>query len=331
MTSSFRDEFLPRVASLPGVQSLAAITNLPMQGGSEQPIAVEGRPAEVFALQRNVSVRRATPGYFRTMEIPIQSGRDFTLADTSSDKAVAVISRSMANLFWPGENAIGKRFRISFTPETVREVVGIVGDVKDRGLQLLEPVTMLYLPIRQDDTNTVSLVVRGSDGVTLLAPGIAKVLGDMDPELPIRNVRTMEEVVATTLSQQRYSMWLFAALAGLAFLLASVGIYSVLAYSIRNRVTEISIRIALGARPVDVLRLVIAEGMKPTLIGITLSALGASALGSLLSKLIYGVSPTDPLTFMVVALLLMTVALAACAIPAYRATRLQPVQALRSE
>jgi putative ABC transport system permease protein len=177
----------------------------------------------------------------------------------------------------------------------------------------------------------VSLVVRGSDGVTLLAPGIAKVLGDMDSELPIRNVRTMEEVVATTLSQQRYSMWLFAALAGLAFLLASVGIYSVLAYSIRNRVTEISIRIALGARPVDVLRLVIAEGMKPTLMGIILGALGASALGSLLSKLIYGVSPTDPLTFVVVALLLMTVALAACAIPAYRATRLQPVQALRSE
>lgn len=296
-----------------------------MQGGSEQPIAVEGRPAEVFALQRNVSVRRATPGYFRTMGIPMLSGRDFTLADTASEKAVTVISRSMANLFWPGENAIGKRFRISFTPETVREVVG---DIKDRGLQLLEPVSMLYLPIRQDETNSVSLVVSGGDGVTLLAPGITRVLGEMDPELPIRNIRTMDEVVATTLSQQRYSMWLFAALAGLAFLLASVGIYSVLAYSVRSRVTEISIRIALGARPVDVLRLVIAEGMKPTLIGIML---GAWALGRLLSKLIYGVSPTDPLTFVVVALLLMTVALVACAIPAHRATRLQPVQALRGE
>jgi putative ABC transport system permease protein len=329
--SRFYDEFLPRVASLPGVQSVAAIDNLPLQGGSEQPIAVEGRPAEVFALQRNVSVRRATPGYFRTMNIPMLSGRDFTLADTASEKAVTVISHSMANLFWPGENAIGKRFRISFTPDTVREVVGVVADIKDRGLQLLEPVTMLYLPIRQDETNSVSLVVRGGDGVTLLASGITKVLGEMDPELPIRNVRTMDEIVATTLSQQRYSMWLFAALAGLAFLLASVGIYSVLAYSIRTRVTEISIRIALGARPVDVLRLVIAEGMKPTLMGIILGALGASALGGLLSKLIYGVSPTDPLTFIVVALLLMAVALVACAIPAYRATRVQPVHALRAE
>jgi putative ABC transport system permease protein len=329
--SRFYDEFLPRVASLPGVKLAAAIDNLPMQQGSEQPIAVEGRPAEVFALQRNVSVRRATPGYFRTMEIRMLAGRDFHIADTSSEKSVAVISQAMANLFWPGENPIGKRFRISFTPETVREVVGVVGDIKDRGLQVLEPVTMLYIPIRQDETNSVSLVVRGDTGVGLLAPGISKVLAEMDPELPIRNIRPMEEVVATTLSQQRYSMWLFAALAGLAFLLASVGIYSVLAYSIRSRVTEISIRMALGASPGRVIRLVITEGMKPTLIGVTLGAFGAYVLGGLLSKLIYGVSPADPPTFVAVALLLMAVALVACAIPAYRATRVQPVQALRGE
>ena len=190
---------------------------------------------------------------------------------------------------------------------------------------------MLYLPIRQDEGNTVALVVRGDSGVTRLAPAIARVLGEIDPELLIRNVRTMDELVETTLSQQRYSMWLFAALAGLAFLLAAVGIYSVLAYSIRSRIREISIRIALGASPAGVLRLVIAEGMKPTLLGIALGAFGAYALGGLLSKLIYGVSATDGLTFIVVALLLMAVALVACAIPAYRATRVQPVQALRGE
>jgi putative ABC transport system permease protein len=190
---------------------------------------------------------------------------------------------------------------------------------------------MPHIPIRQDETNSVSLVVRGDAGVGLLAPGISKVLAEMDPELPIRNIRPMEEVVATTLSQQRYSMWLFAALAGLAFLLASVGIYSVLAYSIRSRVTEISIRMALGASPGRVIRLVIAEGMKPTLIGVTLGAVGAYVLGGLLSKLIYEVSPADPPTFLAVALLLTAVALVACAIPAYRATRVQPVQALRGE
>ena len=151
----------------------------------------------------------------------------------------------------------------------------------------------------------MSLVVRGEGDVARLAPAISKVLAEIAPELPIRNIRTMDEVVATTLSQQRYSMWLFAALAGLAFLLASVGIYSVLAYSVRSRVAEISIRIALGASPAGVVRLVIVEGMRPTLIGI--AAWGSSApmrSAGLLSKLIYGVSPTDPLTFLAVAVLL---------------------------
>ena len=329
--SRFYDDFLPRVAALPSVQSVAAIDTLPMQGGSEQPIAVEGRPAEVFALQRNVSVRQATPNYFRTMGIPILSGRDFSLADTSSEKAVAVISQSMADLFWPGENPIGRRFRISFSPETVREVVGVVGDIKARGLDVLEPVTMLYLPVRQDQQFPLALVVRGDAGVTRLAPAIANVMAQIDPQLPIRDIRTMEEIVATTLSQHRFSMWLFTALAGLAFLLAAVGIYSVLAYSVRSRVREIGVRIALGASPSDVLRLVVIEGMKPTILGMVLGALGAYALGGVLSKLIYGVKASDPLTFGGVALLLGAVALVACSVPAYRATRVQPVEALRNE
>ena len=213
--SRLYDEFLPRVAALPGVQSVAAIDSLPIEGGgSEQPIAVEGRPVEVFALQRNVSVRRATPNYFRTLGIPLQSGRDFTLADTSNEKSVAVISQSMAELFWPGEDPLGKRFRISFTPETVREVVGVVGDIKERGLKVLEPVAMLYIPIRQDEENLIAVVVRGDQGVTSLGPAITNVLARMDPELAIRRIRTMDEVIATSLSQHRFSMWLFATLAG---------------------------------------------------------------------------------------------------------------------
>lgn len=329
--SRFYDEFLPQVAALRGVQSVAAIDDLPMQGGSEQPIAVEGRPVEVFALQRNVSVRQITPNYFHTMGIPIRVGRDLQLADTSGRQPVAVISEAMANLFWPGENAIGKRFRISFTPETVRTVVGVVGDIKQRGLTTLEPVTMLYLPILQDSTIGVSLVIRGNGAVTRFAPAVAGVLAKLDPALPIRDVKTMDEIVAATLSEQRFSMWLFAALAGLAFLLAAVGIYSVLAYSVRSRVREIGVRIALGASSGDILGLVIAEGMRPTAAGVLIGACGAFALGGVLSKLIYGVSPTDPLTFLTVALLLTFVALAACAIPSYRATRIQPITALRNE
>src|SRR3954447_19754951 len=179
--SRFYDELLPQVAALPGVESAAAIDNLPMEGGSEQPIAVEGRPAEVFALQRNVSVRAASPNYFHTMGIPIRAGRDFRLADTSGEEGAAVVSQATANLFWPGENALGKRFRISFTPETLRTVVGVVGDIKDRGLEGLEPVTMLYLPIRQDEKNPVSLVVRGGTSVAGLTPAITGVLAKLDP------------------------------------------------------------------------------------------------------------------------------------------------------
>ncbi len=330
--SRLYDEFLPRVAALPGVQSAAAIDSLPIEGGgSEQPIAVEGRPLEVFALQRNVSVRRATPNYFHTLGIPLQSGRDFTLADTSNEKSVAVISQSMAELFWPGEDPLGKRFRISFTPETVREVVGVVGDIKERGLKVLEPVAMLYIPIRQDEENLIAVVVRGDQGVTSLGPAITNVLARMDPELAIRRIRTMDEVIATSLSQHRFSMWLFATLAALAFVLASVGIYSILSYTVRSRVREIGVRIALGASTRDVLRLVVVEGMRPTVLGLALGTFGAYVLGDVLTALIYGVSPADPLTFFAVALLLAVVALIACSIPGYRASRVQPVEALRTE
>ena len=331
------DDFIPQVAALPGVQSVAVIDNLPMEGGSEQPIAVEGRPAEVFALQRNVSVRYATPNYFRTMGIPIVAGRDFqpedTLVKEPFKESNVVISQAMAHLFWPGESAVGKRFRISFTPDILRTVVGVTGDVKERGLDVLEPITVLYLPLRQEDTGSMALVVRGAGSapVTHLTSGITRVLAGIDSTLPVRDVKTMDELIATTLSQHRFSMWLFAALAGLAFLLATVGIYSVLAYSVRSRIHEIGVRIALGARPADVIRLVIAEGMRPTLIGVAVGAAGAFALGGVLSKLVYGVSPADPLTFGAVALLLSLVAAGACAIPGYRATRVHPIVALRDE
>ena len=329
--SRFYDELLPEVAALPGVVSVAAIDDLPMQGGSEQPIAVEGRPAEVFALQRNVSVRRVTPNYFRTMGIPVRAGRDLQLADTSGPDTAAVISQAMANLFWPGENALGRKFRISFTPEIVRTVVGVVGDIRERGLDELAPVAMLYVPIRQEETNAMTLVVRGSGDVMRLNPAIAGVVAKIDPALPIREVRTLDELVATTLAQHRFSMWLFAALAGLACVLAIVGIYSVLAYSVRGRAQEIGVRMALGASARDVVRLVIAEGMRPTLAGLGIGAAGALALEGVLSRLVYGVSAADPLTFAAVIGLLSFVALAACAIPAWRAARVQPVTALRHE
>jgi predicted permease len=326
------DEFLPRVRSLPGVVAVAAVDTLPLGGGgSQQPVVIEGRPAEVFALQPNVAVRRATPGYMQSMRIPLIAGRDFVEADTVSEKAVVLISQSMARQFWSGESPIGKHLRISFTPEILREVVGVVGDVKERGLDVLEPVAMLYEPLQQKESGNVSLVVRSDRTGTGLVPAITHVLQQINPELPIRSVMSMDELVATSLSQHRFSMLLFIALASLAFVLAAVGIYSVLAYSVRTRVQEISIRIALGAQVRDVLRLIVVEGMKPAAIGIALGTFGAWTLSGILTRLVYGVSPTDGYTFGTVAVLLAIVALMACLIPAYRATRVEPVNALRNE
>lgn len=328
----FYDEFLPRVLRLPGVMSAAAIDVLPLvDGGSQQPIVVEGRPAEIFALQPTVTVRTATPGYFQTMKIPLLAGRDFEEADTAPDgKAVVVISESLARQFWPGQSPIGKRVRLSFSADIVREVVGVVGDVKERGIDVLEPVATLYGPLRQNDSGTVSLVARGSGGPALV-PAITRVLHQLDPELPVRDARSMDERVAESLSQRRFSMYLFAALGALGCVLAAVGIYSVLAYSVRSRVQEIGVRMALGAQVLDVLRLVVTEGMKPTLVGIVVGAFGAWMLSGVLARLIFGVSAVDPYTFAAVAVLLASVALMACLIPAYRATRVGPVTALRNE
>ncbi|HYP15498.1 MAG TPA: FtsX-like permease family protein, partial [Bryobacteraceae bacterium] len=238
---------------------------------------------------------------------------------------------SMAEQFWPGQNPVGRRLRISFTPEIVREVVGVVGDVKERGLHILEPVAMLYTPMQHDGPTTMSLVVRSDGEAAHLVPAITRVLARINPELPVRDVMPMDELVGTSLSQQRFSIFLFAALGGLAFLLAGVGIYSVLAYSVRRRAREISIRMALGAQIRDVLRLVVMEGMKPTAAGMVIGTLGALALSRVSSRLIYGVSATDPYTFAAVVFLLAMVALVACVAPAYRAVRVEPLDALRNE
>jgi predicted permease len=331
----FYSDFLPQVRNLPGVVSAAAVDVLPLDGGgSQQPLVIEGKPAEVFALQPTVAVRVATPDYFQTMQIPLLAGRDFNQDDTipRKDRGPVVISQSLARQFWPGENPIGKHLRISFSPEIRREVVGVVGDVKDRGLDVLDPVTMLYqpLPVNQP-SGGMALVVRAGGDSSTLVPAITRVLQGIDPQLSIRTPTSMDELVATSLSQHRFSMLLFVAVALLACVLAVVGIYSVLAYNVRGRVGEISVRMALGARIGDVLRMVVKDGMKPALAGIGLGALGASLLTGLLSKLIYGVSPTDPITFAAVALLLFVVALMSCLIPAWQAARVEPLQALRNE
>ena len=338
--SNFFNDVLQRVRALPGVESAGVIDALPLSGGgSIQPVAIEGRPAQQMADQPEVAVRTISPGYIRSMHIPLLDGRDLSDSDTAGRPYAVLISESMAKRFWPKENPLGKHLTLTFLPDAPREIVGIVGDVKDSGLDVTDPVAMLYMPLGQLSTPLLggwtsfpmSLVVRTNSNPSSLTSAVTGAVHQVDSELPLLQIRTMQDVVGESLSQQRFNMLLLAVFAALALLLAAIGIYSVLSYSVKRRVREIGIRMALGAQVRDVLRLIVVEGMRPTLIGVAIGIAGALALGRVLANLIYGVKPTDPITFGAVAVLLVAVGFFASVIPAYRATRVEPMKTLRDE
>ena len=336
----FFELVLQRLRALPGVESAAVIDDIPLNNeGSHQPIAVEGRPVVPMSEQPEVDVRVISTGYMGALHIPVLRGRDLSDTDIAKRPAVVLISESMARQFWPGEDALGKRLTLTFSPDAVREVVGIVGDVKLDSLDQTRPSATLYFPLDQVSASSnggwgsfpMTLVVRSASGSTGMVSAVSNAVHEVDREIPLRDILAMDDLVTNSLSQQRFNMLLLGAFAGLALLLAAVGIYSVLSYSVRRSVREIGIRLALGARMGDVLRMVVIEGMKPTLIGVAVGTAGALALGRVLSSLIYGVRPTDPLTFLAVAALLAAVALVASIVPAYRATKVDPMVALRYE
>jgi predicted permease len=337
---TFFDQVLQRVRALPGVESAGVVDDIPLDnGGSHQPVAIEGRPTVPMSEQPEVDVRLISTGYMSSLHIPILHGRDFSDTDLAGRPAVILISESMARQLWPGEDALGKRLTLTFFPDAVREVIGIVGDVKLDGLDQTRPSATLYFPLDQvSEPSTggwrsfpMTLVVRSASRSTGLVSAVSNAVHDVDREMPLRDILTMDDLVANSLSQQRFNMLLLGAFAGLALLLAGVGIYSVLSYSVKRSVREIGIRLALGARLGDVLRMVVFEGMKPTLLGVAVGTAGALALGRVLSSLIYEVKPTDPITFLVVTALLAVIALLASIIPAYRATKVDPMVALRYE
>jgi predicted permease len=336
---AFYNEVLGRVRSLPGVQAAGSIDDLPLSGGgSVQPVQLEGRPVQQMADQPEVSVRGIIPGYFKAMHIPLIRGRELGEQDVASAPGAIVISAAMAKRLWPNEDPIGKHLTMYFFPNRNREVVGIVGDVKDNGLNGAADAT-LYVPFAQLEqppaqpfrSFPIWIVLRASANAASLVPAITAAIHQVNPELPVLGSSTLDEVVGNSLSQQRFSTLLLGIFAALALFLAAIGIYSVLAYSVRRRVREIGIRMALGAQIKDVLQMVILEGMKPTLLGLAIGIVGALAVGRLLSSMIYGVKSTDLLTFISVSAGLLGVGVLASIIPAYRATRIEPVKTLRDE
>jgi len=329
---AFYDQLLQRVRGLPGVASAGAIDFLPLGGGgSTQPIAVEGRPALAMSEQPEVAVRAVEPSFFETMRIPLLRGRAFSGADIADRPAVILISESMAKRFWPGENPLGKRLKMSFSPEKSRQVVGVVGDVKGDGLDVLDPVATLYVPLAQQPKSYMSVVVRTSSPPNTLVSAVSAAVHEVDGEQSVLDVITMDDIVADSLSHQRFNMLLLSAFSGLALLLAAIGIYSVLAYSVRRRMREIGVRMALGAGRGDILRMILGQGTKFALIGTVSGIAAAFGLTRLMASQLFGVTATDPVTFLSVATLIVLVALAACYIPARRATKVDPIVALRYE
>jgi len=336
----FFEQVLQRVRALPGVESAGVADDIPLDNeGSHQPVAVEGRPVLPMAEQPEVDVRLTSPGYMSSLHIPVLRGRDFNDTDIAGRPAVILISESMARQFWPGQDPLGKRLTMTFFPDAVREVVGVVGDVKLDGLDQTRPSPTLYSPLDQVSVPStggwnsfpMTLVVRSSSNSGGMVSAVSNAVHASDPDMPLRDILSMDDMVAKSLSPQRFNMLLLGAFSALALLLAAVGIYSVLSYSVKRSVREIGIRLALGARLANVLRQVVFEGMKPAMLGVAIGVAGALALGRVLSGLMFEVKPTDPLTFLAVTVLLSAIALLASIIPAYRATKVDPMVALRYE
>jgi predicted permease len=332
----FYEQVLARVKSLPGVVAAGYTTAVPLtrKGGSNG-LSIEGRdngPSSNW----NANQRQVSPDYFRALGLPLREGRAVTEQDDEHAPPVAVVNETMARTYWPGESAVGRRFKIGTpdSPNPWMTIVGVVADVRQMGAD--EPVKAeMYVPYRQGSAFRFfyprDLVIRTSVAPSTLAPALRAAVHDVDPQQPVAGVRTLDEVLGRETAQRRVGVVLLTAFAALALLLAALGIYGVLSYFVVQHTPEIGVRMALGARPRDVLRLVVGKGMALALAGVLLGLAGSLALTRLMSSLLFGVNATDPLTFCLIALLLMLVALAACLLPARRATRVDPIVALRYE
>ena len=323
----FIHQLLDHLASLPGVTSSSASLGLPLSIGAMAPFLAEGQPAIPMG-QRPLGVWGAiTPGYFQTLGIPLLQGRAFTWSDDEKASPKVIVSESIARRFWPDQNPIGRHLSYA-RRQIVAEVVGVAGDVKTQGLES-DPGMVFYTPYAQFSWPNVTIALRTTGDPRQFANAARTQVTQSDQDLPVVNLRTLDELVESVLAQRRQTMYLIAGFAAVALLLAVVGLYGVMSYSVAQRTTEFGIRQAIGAQPRDILRLVLRHGIRLSLAGIALGAGAAIFLTRLISGLLYHVSATDPLTFAAIGVLFLVVALTASYIPAYRATRVDPLKALR--
>jgi predicted permease len=316
---------LERVRAVPGVQVAGTAKNLPLEGSGEPyPVLLADHPLATAADAPRANFLHVSNDYFRALGIPLLRGRTFTAQDTAQAPSVLVVNEAFARRFFPGEDAVGKAFQEGDV------IVGVVGDVRQESLAEPAP-PIVYLHVLQNARSHVDLVVRGEGAPLQLAAAVRQAIWSVNPDQTITRITTLEEVVGESVSRPRLITALLGLFAVLALVLGAVGIYGVLAYTVGQRQREIGVRLALGARPQEVLRMVLKSGMGLAGTGVALGVVGALALSRVMSSILYGVAPHDPLTFGVVAVLLLGVALVACLVPARRAMRVDPAVTLRAE
>ena len=327
---NFLRTVLERVAQTPGARAVGLTSALPLRGGASTEFVIEGRSYELGD-EPSADIRTIDTNYFRAMGIPLRAGRTFADSDSPESPKVMVINESMARRFWPNENPIGKRVTMKdWGPPLTGEIVGIAGDVKPASLDA-DPRPTIYWPYTQFPIIFNTLVIRSDANPLNLVGAVKSQIWSIDPVQPIANVDTMEQVLASSVATRRFNMILTSLFAATALALASVGIYGVISYTVSQRTHEIGIRMALGAKGSDVMKLVVAQGVSLTVSGVVVGVGASLGLTRLMSSLLFGVAPTDAPTFASVAVLLTVVSLAACIIPARRATKVDPMFALRCD
>jgi len=327
----FFADLLEDLGSAPGVRAAGATSALPMSAVGQDfdlPFQIEGQDEVPQAERPRSQYRSVTPGYFQTLGIPLVRGRLIEASDWTENVPVMVINESMARLYFPDEDPVGEFLGVPMAGRI--EIVGIVGDVRHASLQA-DVLPEMYVSYRQFSLSDMTLVVRGDSEAAGLAAMVRERVRNLDPTLPLTQIATMEGLISESLAQPRFNMVLLVGLAATALLLAAVGIYGVVSYSVVQRRGEIGVRMALGADAGHTRKLVIGQAMMVAAIGVTLGLVAALALARLIAGLLYGVNPNDPLTLVVGATVLLGVAAVAAAVPAARATRVDPVVALRSE
>jgi putative ABC transport system permease protein len=326
----FFREMIESLAALPGVRSAAVSSGIPFGAGAHYSHPMMATENSILPPDAKVPTdwRIVNPGYFKTMNIPLLRGREFEYSDASTPNII-IVSQATARTFWGDENPLGRTLRRSADPEIPFTVVGVVGDVRSNELSQESPA--FYYSITTRTMSLMDVVVRTDAPPETLLPAIRKQINALDPDLPMSNVNTMEQWLTTGAAQPRLTGILLSLFAGVALLIAAIGIYAVLTYSVSQRTREIGIRMALGATPRRVQKLIVSEGMRVVLLGLVIGLAGGFALGRTVESLVYGVGVRDPKIYLVVAAVLAVVALAACFIPARRAAAVHPLVALRDE